>query len=304
MEHIPQPFPSDGRINYLPHHGVLKPDRTTTKLRVVFDASVLGTNGLSLNQTLLTGPKLQQDLTAILLKFRTGVVSITADVKQMFRQIWIVPNQRDYQRIIWRFSESDPISDYRLKTVTFGVVTSPYLAMRCLLQLSRENKDRYPLASSIVETSLYVDDIVAGVELVEKALELRTQLQELFAGTGFELRKWATSHPVVLDGLGADQCNESTLSFGCEEELRLKVLVLHWFSQSDEFGFRINPLDLVCSKCTILSELARIFDPLGFLIILTFKAKRMIQRLWSLRLDWDDRCPEICRQWDRYVRNI
>lgn len=69
MELVGQPFPVDGHVHYLPHHGVLKLDSATTKLRVVFDASSKCSNGLSLNETLLSGPKLQQDIVGILLNF-------------------------------------------------------------------------------------------------------------------------------------------------------------------------------------------------------------------------------------------
>ncbi|XP_024873244.1 uncharacterized protein LOC112455514 [Temnothorax curvispinosus] len=84
MKPIGQPFPADGRVFYLPHHGVLKADSTTTKLRVVFDASSRDLNGVSLNQVLQSGPKLQADIFVILLRFRIGRVALTADVKQMF----------------------------------------------------------------------------------------------------------------------------------------------------------------------------------------------------------------------------
>lgn len=119
MERISQPFPTNGAVYYLPHHGVIKLDSTTTKLRVVFDASSKCTNGQSLNQTLFVRPKLQTDVLALLIKFRIGAVALTADVKQMFRQIWIHPTQRDYQRIVWHFSEEEPVADYRLRTVWY-----------------------------------------------------------------------------------------------------------------------------------------------------------------------------------------
>ncbi|XP_071648494.1 uncharacterized protein [Temnothorax longispinosus] len=135
MELANDPFPADGRVYYLPHHGVHKLDSTTTKLSVVFDASSKCPNGLFLNDTLLSGPKLQPDIVAVLLLFRANPVAITADVKQMFRQIWINPEHRDYQRIVWRFLESDPILDYLLTTVIFGSTASPFLAIYCLFKL-------------------------------------------------------------------------------------------------------------------------------------------------------------------------
>lgn len=93
-ELIRQPFPVDGKVFYLPHHGVFKIESTTTKLCVVFDVSSRCPSGLSLNQTMLTGPKLQLDVMAVLLNFQVGAVALTAYVKQMFRQIWIDPAQR------------------------------------------------------------------------------------------------------------------------------------------------------------------------------------------------------------------
>ncbi|GFV99929.1 hypothetical protein TNCV_3567201 [Trichonephila clavipes] len=39
---------------FLPHHGVINDNRSTTKLRMVFDGSFKSTNGNSLNDILLT----------------------------------------------------------------------------------------------------------------------------------------------------------------------------------------------------------------------------------------------------------
>ncbi|XP_071578790.1 uncharacterized protein [Temnothorax nylanderi] len=276
MEVIRDPFPSDGHIYYLPHHGVYKLDSITTKLRVVFNASSRCANGLSLNDTLLSGPKLQQDLLAILIRFRAEPVALTADVKQMFRQVWINPEQCDYQRIVWRFLESDPILDYILKTVTFGLTCSPFLAIYCLLQLATLHREEYPLAFAALFEALYVDDVVVSVRTVEQARALRDQLLSLLRSAGFELRKWASSHPAALDGLDPQLCNPSELSFESSEDQSLKVLGLRWYSQSDSFGFQVNPLDRRCTKRTILSEVARIFDPLGLLAPLMFTAKCFI----------------------------
>ncbi|XP_071653572.1 uncharacterized protein [Temnothorax longispinosus] len=98
MELTSDPFPLDGYIYYLPHHGAYTLDGTTTKLRVVSNTLSKCPNGLSINDTLLivSGPKLQQDLFAILLRFCAEPVALTADVKQMFCQIWVNPEQCDY----------------------------------------------------------------------------------------------------------------------------------------------------------------------------------------------------------------
>ncbi|XP_024872298.1 uncharacterized protein LOC112454901, partial [Temnothorax curvispinosus] len=273
--------------------------------RVVFNASSRCPNGLSINDTLLSGPKLQQDLLAILLRFRAEAIALTADVKQIFRQIWISPEQCDYQRIVWRFSELDPILDYLLKTVTFGFTASPFLAIYCLLQLAHQYHEKYPLASAALLEALYVDDVVTSVRTVEQARALRDQLLSLLRSAGFKLRKWSSSHPAALEGLDTQLCSQSMLDFESSEDQSQKILGLRWHSQSDSFGFQVNALDRECTKRTILSEVARIFDPLGFLAPLTFTAKCLIQRLWTLKLDWDDEPPmDIRRSWNRFQTEL
>ena len=116
---------------YLPHRGVIKESSNTTKLRVVFDGSAISTTGVSLKDTLHTGPKLQEDLVEILLRFRSHQYVLTGDIEKMYRQILVRPEDRKYQLILWRNSNGE-IETYQLNTVTFGLSAAPYLALRCL----------------------------------------------------------------------------------------------------------------------------------------------------------------------------
>lgn len=86
----------------LPHHCIIKPDSTTTKLRVVFDASCKSTNGLSLNDVLMVGPVIQKDLFSIMLKFRLYKYTIGSDIEKMYRQILVHNADQKYQRLLWR----------------------------------------------------------------------------------------------------------------------------------------------------------------------------------------------------------
>ncbi|XP_011858763.1 PREDICTED: uncharacterized protein LOC105556267, partial [Vollenhovia emeryi] len=99
----------NGLTCFLPHHSVLRPDHLTTKVRVVFDASAKTSSGRSLNDMLLAGPNLQNDLMHILLRFRLHKYVITADIAMMFRQILANEEDRRLQLIIWRKSEDLPI---------------------------------------------------------------------------------------------------------------------------------------------------------------------------------------------------
>ncbi|GFW09608.1 integrase catalytic domain-containing protein [Trichonephila clavipes] len=80
---------------YIPHQAVLRPDKSTTKLRVVFNASAKTSNGISLNDTLLKGGTVQNELWCTLLRFRKRIIAFSANVKKMYRQVKIHPSQQE-----------------------------------------------------------------------------------------------------------------------------------------------------------------------------------------------------------------
>ena len=113
--------------NYLPHRPVVREDKVTTKVRIVFDASVKQ-NSDSLNDCLYTGPSLSPTLFGILLRSSQNI-AFTSDIEKAFLQIAIEPNDRDYLRFLW-FSdakdidytnfENNALSEYRSCRVLFG----------------------------------------------------------------------------------------------------------------------------------------------------------------------------------------
>ena len=90
--------------------------------------------GISLNQSLLVGPTLHPTLETILLRFRTYPIAVSADISKMYREVELAEEDRDLHRFLWRPTPDDPVQDYRMKRVTFGVSASPYLAVRTLQQ--------------------------------------------------------------------------------------------------------------------------------------------------------------------------
>ncbi|XP_031333915.1 uncharacterized protein LOC116163923 [Photinus pyralis] len=292
-------------VYYIPHHCILRPNSATTKLRVVFDASAKAANNISLNDTLLVGPKLQQDIFQLLLRFRTHQVAFTADIKQMFRQIGINESHRCYQRILWRFSKSEPISDYQLNTVTYGVASSPYQAIRTLRQLSKDYKSEYPQASNVLEQDTFVDDVVSGTDSVESSLLLQQELINLLSCGGFELRKWASNNPLLLSHMDRSLTQLDPLSFDKDSDSTIKILGLQWNPLNDSFVFKIETNINTCTKRHVLSDLARIFDPLGFLSPVTLSLKLVIQHLWSSGLDWDQLAPNSIRDyWSSFKEGL
>jgi hypothetical protein len=196
---------SDYASCFLPHHAVFKKDSTTTKLRVVFDGSCHTTNGKSLNDNLFSGPALQQELFSILARFRTHQYVLTADIAKMYRQILVDCDDRNYQIIVWRKRPDLPIETFRLKTVTYGLACSPYLAIRCLHEVAKVNSSQYPTVAEVIERDFYVDDLITGADTVDAAVKMRDQITTLLASSGFELRKFTSNHPDILPL--ADQAN-------------------------------------------------------------------------------------------------
>ena len=116
-------------MHYLPHHAVIRKDRATTKLRVVYDASAK-TNGVSLNDCLHAGPKFNQKIVHILLRFRLFRVAITADIEKAFLMVSMREKDRDYLRFLWVddiTQERPAIQVCRFARVVFGVSCSPFL---------------------------------------------------------------------------------------------------------------------------------------------------------------------------------
>ena len=119
-----------GTIHYLPHTAVIKSERKTTKIRVVFDASSKQSDEPSLNDLLYTGPCLLPKLSEILLCFRCGKIALVADIKQAFLQIEVNQSHRDFLRFLWYDSitaNNPSIVGSRFTKILFGLNSSPFI---------------------------------------------------------------------------------------------------------------------------------------------------------------------------------
>ncbi|XP_062533989.1 uncharacterized protein LOC134203016 [Armigeres subalbatus] len=153
---------------YLPHHAVFKLASSSTKLRVVFDASAKASK-YSLNDVMKTGPTVQNDIFSVNLRFRQHVFGFSGDVTKMYRQILIDSFHTRFLRIFWREDTSKPLRVLELLTVTYGTAAAPFLATRCLVQLATEEEHRFPIASKMVLKDVYVDDMLSGADTEEEA---------------------------------------------------------------------------------------------------------------------------------------
>ncbi|XP_065086352.1 uncharacterized protein LOC135708280 [Ochlerotatus camptorhynchus] len=301
---------------YLPHHPVIKEASTTTKVRVVFDASCKTSSGVSLNDALLVGPIVQEDLRSIMLRSRVKIIMLVADVEKMFRQNFVLQVDRPLQCILWRFDPSEPVCVFELITVTYGTKSAPFLATRTLNQLAVDEETNYPLAARATTEDTYMDDVITGADTIEKARELRKQLDEMMSRGGFRLRKWASNRPEVLEGVPEENLAiPSSDGINLDPDPIVKTLGLTWIPNTDQlkFQFDIPPWssEQYPSKRQVLSVIATLFDPLGLLGAAITTAKVIMQLLWKIRneqdqtLDWDQPLPStVGEMWRKYYDQL
>lgn len=288
---------------YLPHHPVVRADSVTTKLRVVFDGSAMPSRGLSLNQVQKVGPTIQRDLFSIILNFRKHAIALTADVEKMYRQVWIDESDRHLQQIVWRDDQNEPISHYQLNTVTYGQAAAPFLAIRCLMQLAIEHKDQFPETCDIIQDDFYVDDLISGASTENEAFQSYQELTEILAKANMPLRKWNSNSDKLLKQISKTNIAQDSTVYVCEDT-HMKTLGIHWNPKEDIFKYTVNLSNDVkpVTKRIVISNVSRIYDPLGLISPIIIIAKTFIQKLWQEKIDWDEPLnQELCAEWQNFI---
>ncbi|XP_044587821.1 uncharacterized protein LOC123267321 [Cotesia glomerata] len=270
---------------FLPHHGVLKLDSATTKLRTVFNGFCATSTGISLNDIIHAGPKTQIDIFDVMLRIRCNKILFATDITKMFRQIEVDSLDWPLQCILW-IDENDLIDAYCLKTVTYETASAPFDAVRVLIQLVKDEGHRFPLAVAPMLKTRYVDDIYGGADNEEDAIKAAVQTKALCAAGCFPLAKWASNSPRLL----AEVAPENQLDTPLKEisDAPVKVLGIYWNSRTDALQF----------NCMML----------GLLAPIVVKAKIFMQDLWLDRVSWDEQLsPSLIHKWTGYredLRNI
>lgn len=280
-------------VFYLPMHAVHKQSSTTTKLRVVFDAPAKSSTGVSLNDTLMVGPTLHFPLMDVLLRFRCHVVAITTDISKMYRAVELVPPDKDYHRFLWRHHQQQPLVDYRMTGLTFGVLASSFAANMSVAQKAVDLAKEHPHASNVVKESLYMDDCLTGADSVEEAAELQVDLQELFSKAQFLLRKWNSSDSAVLKHVPPELKEPQFSQVLPDGSEYCKTLGIEWNSKKDLLQLAVftGPGDKTITKRLLTFEVARTFDVLGFFAPSINKVKILLQRIWEIGIGWDEAVP-------------
>ena len=175
---------------WVPHFPVIRRDKETTKVRVVFDAAAK-VQDTSLNDQLETGPKLQRNIIDVLLRFRKYKVALASDVSEMYMQVKVKSEDRKHLRFLWW--EGNELVTYEMGRVMFGLNAAPFLAQLVVQEGSKRWLEEYPRAVETVTSSTYMDDSLDSVPTDEMAINLRSQLEKVWSSLGMTRGKWLTN---------------------------------------------------------------------------------------------------------------
>ena len=173
---------------YLPHHGVYRPEKKSTPLRVVFDPACQY-QGVSLNSFLYKGPCLIGNLLGVLLRFREDLVGLVGDISKMYLQICLPEEDTLVHRYLWRdLDESRDPTVYALQRVTFGDKPSPDMASYVMIKIANENESQCPRAAVILKRDRYMDDLIHSTSTQEEAEKSKGEVDDVLATGSFKIK--------------------------------------------------------------------------------------------------------------------
>ena len=253
---------------YIPHHGVYHPQKPT-KIRVVFDCSARFQD-MSLNDYLLTGPELTNTLVGVLCRFRMAPIAVMCDIERMFHQFHVKAEDQDFLRFLWWDEgnlEAQP-AVYRMKVHLFGAASSPGCANFGLKHIAAQGQDRFSEASmKFIERNFNVDDGLTSVSTVDEAIQLVREARQLCCAGKLRLHKFISNSQQVMASIPKEECAEraNNLDMDLGESHIERALGVQWCVTSDHFQFRVIVKEQPLSRKGILSTVASIYDPLGFI---------------------------------------
>ncbi|XP_042632019.1 uncharacterized protein LOC122148737 [Cyprinus carpio] len=290
---------------YIPHHGVYHPQKPG-KIRVVFDCSAKFQD-TSLNDHLLKGPDLTNALLGVLCHFRKGPIAIMCDIKRMFHQFHVKKEDQDYLRFLcWENVnlEITP-SVYRMGVHLFGAASSPGCSNFGLKHLATQGHGQYSEDTiRFIQRNFY--DGLISVQTETEAIQLIKESRE-FCFTGrLRLQKFVSNSERVMATIPEkERATVKDLDMALSLPQMERALGVEWCITSDSFKFRVQVKPNPVTRRGVLSTVASVYDPLGFMAPFVFLlGKQILQQMCKEKVSWDEEVPENLRpRWESWIRN-
>ncbi|XP_064638288.1 uncharacterized protein LOC135494306 [Lineus longissimus] len=289
-------------LYYLPHHGVYRPDKPSTPLRIVFDPASRF-QGVSLNSFLYKGPNLIGNLLGVLLRFREDLIAIVGDISKMFLQIRLKPEDTEVHRFLWRnLDDTREPEIYKLTRVAFGDKSSPDMASLVMLKIAERHETSHPDAAQILKRDRYMDDLIHSCEQTSQAKGGMGDLDEILDTGKFGIKIWY-SNLAGRESMSqkSEACVGESVDLGGGGD-SVKTLGVSWNHKSDMIHFRVkDPPSESLTKRLVLSYMSTLFDPLGLATPVTVTAKIAMQDNWRIKeLGWDTNLPpDQVKRWSK-----
>jgi len=305
------------RINYVVGFVTFNNNKQPPKPRWVVDTACKH-GGVSLNSRLLKGPDNLVPLTQALFHFRERKVAVVSDVTKMYHQIRIKPEDQQVQRFLWRNCDSskDP-TIYIFQNMLFGPTCSPSQANAIRIDHCEKSAQKYPLASRIGLTSMYMDDAFNSEDTAQEGLRAARETIEMFNEISWNMVDFRSNSEEVLKQLPHESIDkELLLDLSSEEDMTSrKVLGLFWDPKKDIFTFQMtNNLELLTlslehdyrpTKREVLSFIMKIFDCLGLISHFHIRGRMILQAIWRRGIAWEQHIPEdIYESWIKWLKKF
>lgn len=289
-----------GKVWYLPHHAVFHKQKG--KIRIVFDCSAKF-EGVSLNDELMQGPDLTNNLIDVLLKFRDDRCAFVSDIEKMYYQVKTPKRHWDFMRFFWLNPRGD-IREYRLKVHVFGSRSSASVANFALKQVALDHAPSKLIHDSIFH-NFYVDDLLKSCATSDECKIHFDDVKSTLALGGFNLTGFCSNFSDENQNISLDRTTDKFVGTSGFSGSSSKALGLLWDTNMDIFRYGILCKDDTQTRRSLLRTVASIYDPLGMVSPVIVSARRIFQESCRLRLGWDDVLPEsLSSVWRKWCDNI
>ena len=308
-----------GPVQYINHQEVIRPDSSSTPCRIVFNSSA-NYRGHIMNDCWAKGPDMLINLLGLMLRFRERTHPFVGDIKKMYHSIKLSNLDQHTHRFLWRdWNSSIEPKTFVMTSVSFGDRPAAAISAVALKKTAEMNAERYPLASNIILTNTYVDDIIDSLDSKEQSRKVSEEIDKILETGNMEIKEW-----YILS-------DDKEIDINCTFNSSQKVLGMFWDTRIDVFRFRTNlqftvkrshlrgqiesstvetenvvPLQL--TKRCILSKINSLYDLMGLLSPFIVRAKILMKRLWigdCKGLGWDDPTPRERREgWHKFFSDV
>ena len=257
----------------------------------------------SLNECLSRGPIILEDMCTLLLRFRTKRIGIIADIEKGFLQVRLQEQHRDVTRFLWiKGTKTKEINNnletYRFTRIPFGIIFSSFLLKNTIRHHHHLGEYNSTIALEIKD-DIYVDNLVMGTDCEEDAINLYTELKQIFQNASIYLREWISSSQKVNENRGSEDRLKDKV---------LKVLGIVWNTVTDDIQISMKQIDSIqpaTTKREVLAATMSTFDPLGWFTPSTIVMKIFLQELWEKSREWDEKMSDDeIKRWKEIIGRL